>query len=358
MNDEKSIYDRYLQKAFHSLKLGDKPSARIWGMKAAQNNPEREEAWLVLAALATPRASINYLKHALEINPDSVQARKGMHWAIQRLRSEISSLNQIQSPVSTAEYIVKPFEKKSNVPFFAWLFVLLIVPGIILSWLRFPGFTQALNNRNLNILQGQSIPKASSTATSTQTFTPTFTFTATPTHTNTPTSTPTLTPTQTPTLTPTQTPTFTPTFTSTPPPLTEVEPQPTEIVVKVNRPEGVKKNERWIDVVLSRQRLFVYQGDELIEKFVVSTGIAKYPTVKGIFNIYVKYKFADMRGDDYFLEDVPFVMYFYEDYGIHGTYWHDNFGTPMSHGCVNLRTEDAKWLFNYVNVGTKVRVRR
>ena len=86
----------------------------------------------------------------------------------------------------------------------------------------------------------------------------------------------------------------------------------------------------------------VYQGDELVEKFIVSTGISKYPTVKGIFKIYVKYKFADMRGSDYFLKDVPFVMYFYEDYGIHGTYWHNNFGTPMNHGCVNLHTEDAK----------------
>jgi lipoprotein-anchoring transpeptidase ErfK/SrfK len=324
-------------------------------MKAANNNPDREEAWLVLAAIATPRASINYLKRALEINPGSIHARKGMHWAIQRLRSEKLSSNRIQSPVSTTAISSKPIEKNSNPTLFAWLLVIMIVPGFIMTWFGFPRFSQALNQRNRYLLEDQSIPKASRTATSTQTFTPTFTFT--PTITNTPTSTPTLTPTKTPTNTPTHTPTFTPTFTNTITPPTQAEPQPTEKLRKVNRPDDVKKNERWIDVVLSRQKLLVYQGDELVEKFIVSTGISKYPTVKGKFTIYVKYKFADMRGSDYFLEDVPFVMYFYEDYGIHGTYWHNNFGTPMSHGCVNLRTEDAKWLFNYVNVGTTVRVR-
>ena len=126
----------------------------------------------------------------------------------------------------------------------------------------------------------------------------------------------------------------------------------------INRPDGVKNSERWIDVVLSRQRLFAFEGNELVDKFIVSTGISKYPTVKGVFKVYVKYPYADMRGPGYHLEDVPFVMYFTGDYGIHGTYWHNNFGTPMSHGCVNLRTEDAKWLYNWAKVGTVVRIRR
>ena len=65
-----------------------------------------------------------------------------------------------------------------------------------------------------------------------------------------------------------------------------------------------------------------------------------------------------MTGPDYSLQDVPYVMYFYKDYGLLGTYWHNNFGTPMSHGCVNLQTNDAKWLYNFASVGTVVRVRR
>jgi lipoprotein-anchoring transpeptidase ErfK/SrfK len=63
-----------------------------------------------------------------------------------------------------------------------------------------------------------------------------------------------------------------------------------------------------------------------------------------------------MNGPGYSLEDVPFTMYFYQGYGLHGTYWHDNFGTPMSHGCVNLRTADASWLFDFVSEGTLVNI--
>jgi lipoprotein-anchoring transpeptidase ErfK/SrfK len=63
-----------------------------------------------------------------------------------------------------------------------------------------------------------------------------------------------------------------------------------------------------------------------------------------------------LLGYDYYLEGVPYVMYFYRDYAIHGTYWHNNFGTPMSHGCVNVNTPDAGWLFNWAPVGTVVNV--
>jgi len=114
--------------------------------------------------------------------------------------------------------------------------------------------------------------------------------------------------------------------------------------------------ERWIDVDLSEQRLYAYEGDTLVNSFVVSTGTWQYPTVKGTFKIYVKLRYADMSGPDYYLPSVPYVMYFYKGYGLHGTYWHNNFGVPMSHGCVNLRVSDAAWLFNWASVGTVVRV--
>jgi len=53
---------------------------------------------------------------------------------------------------------------------------------------------------------------------------------------------------------------------------------------------------------------------------------------------------------------VPYVMYFYRDYALHGTFWHSNFGTPMSHGCVNLKTSDAEWIYYWASVGTLVNV--
>ena len=90
--------------------------------------------------------------------------------------------------------------------------------------------------------------------------------------------------------------------------------------------------------------------------FLVSTGTWQHPTVLGSFKVYVKYRYADMSGPDYYLPDVPYVMYFYKGYGLHGTYWHSNFGTPMSHGCVNLPTGDAGWLFDWASVGTVVNV--
>lgn len=116
------------------------------------------------------------------------------------------------------------------------------------------------------------------------------------------------------------------------------------------------EDERWVDVNLSEQRLYAYQGDTLMNSFLVSTGVAETPTVTGSYKIWTKVRIQDMSGPGYYLPDVPYVMYFYKDYGLHGTYWHNNFGTPMSRGCVNLTVEDAAWLFNWASVGTIVNV--
>jgi lipoprotein-anchoring transpeptidase ErfK/SrfK len=111
---------------------------------------------------------------------------------------------------------------------------------------------------------------------------------------------------------------------------------------------------RWIDVNLSAQQMYAYEGDVLVNSFIVSTGVYGTPTVTGEFNIYVKVPMQDMSGPGYYLPDVPWVMFFYDEYGFHGTYWHDNFGTPMSRGCVNLRIEDSEWLYHWASVGTPV----
>lgn len=113
---------------------------------------------------------------------------------------------------------------------------------------------------------------------------------------------------------------------------------------------------RWIDVNLSQQQIYAYEGDTLVNSFIVSTGLTDTPTVTGEFRIYVQVPLQDMSGPGYYLTDVPWVMFFYEDYGFHGTYWHSNFGTPMSRGCVNLSVADAEWLFNWASVGTRVSV--
>ncbi len=168
-------------------------------------------------------------------------------------------------------------------------------------------------------------------------------------------------PTWTPTALPTPTlaPTMTPSPTPLPPPTTE--PVAVDPGVLSPRPAGVGEAERWIDVNLSTQTLVAYEGDTPVYNTLVSSGLPQWPTVTGQFRTYAKYESQTMNGYllgyDYYLDDVPYVMYFYDDYAIHGTYWHSNFGTPMSHGCVNVSTPDAGWLFNWAPMGTLVNVR-
>ncbi|NLE43588.1 MAG: LysM peptidoglycan-binding domain-containing protein [Chloroflexi bacterium] len=121
-------------------------------------------------------------------------------------------------------------------------------------------------------------------------------------------------------------------------------------------PANAPTSGRWIDVNLSTQRLTAYQGNTAVRSTLVSTGLPRTPTVTGQYRIYVKYASAPMSGPGYYLPGVPYVMYFYRGYGIHGTYWHSNFGRPMSHGCVNLPTSEAQWLYSWAPVGTLVKV--
>lgn len=113
---------------------------------------------------------------------------------------------------------------------------------------------------------------------------------------------------------------------------------------------------RWIDIDLSAQRLTAYQGSTPARSTLVSTGLPRTPTPTGQFRIYVKYTSAPMSGPGYYLPNVPYVMYFYRSYSLHGTYWHSNFGHPMSHGCVNLHTSEARWLYSWASVGTLVKI--
>ena len=111
---------------------------------------------------------------------------------------------------------------------------------------------------------------------------------------------------------------------------------------------------RWIDVNLSRQRLVAYQGQTAVFTTLVSSGLPGTPTVVGTFAIQTKLFAQAMSGPGYYLPNVPYVMYFYGGYAIHGTYWHSNFGRPMSHGCVNVSTPAAAWLYGWASIGTPV----
>jgi len=117
-----------------------------------------------------------------------------------------------------------------------------------------------------------------------------------------------------------------------------------------------------IFVDLSTQHLYAFQGNDLIYNFLVSTG-RWGPTPTGNFRIWIKLQATRMAGGEeaaaYDLPNVPWTMFFANDqvprsagFSLHGAYWHNNFGHPMSHGCVNIRPDQAKLLFDWANPPT------
>jgi lipoprotein-anchoring transpeptidase ErfK/SrfK len=121
---------------------------------------------------------------------------------------------------------------------------------------------------------------------------------------------------------------------------------------------GTARGGKWIEVILSEQRLIAWEGRRAVMSTPVSTGKRATPTPRGTFRVFRKYIRQRMRGPGYDLPGVPYVMYFRAGgYALHGTYWHNAFGRPMSHGCVNLPTRAARWLYHWVPLGTPVIVR-
>ncbi len=113
---------------------------------------------------------------------------------------------------------------------------------------------------------------------------------------------------------------------------------------------GATSGEKWIEVDLTKQKLTAWEGDKVYFETLISSG-KWYPTPTGDYNILSKFKYTKMSGGNpaintyYYLPNVPYTMYFNNGFGLHGTYWHNNFGQPMSHGCVNLPTLVAEKLF-------------
>jgi lipoprotein-anchoring transpeptidase ErfK/SrfK len=118
------------------------------------------------------------------------------------------------------------------------------------------------------------------------------------------------------------------------------------------RPEGVAPGAAWIEVDLFEQTLAAYMGDRMVYATLVSSGLRGWDTPPGLSRVWLRVKMGKMSGaynrpDYYFLEDVPWSMYFNRDVALHTAYWHDGFGYKRSHGCVNLAPLDAKWLFEW-----------
>ena len=118
--------------------------------------------------------------------------------------------------------------------------------------------------------------------------------------------------------------------------------------------EGKPEGKHWIEVDLSDQALTAWQGELPVLQTQVSTGRTEYRTIRGSFTIRKKLQMEHMVGPGYDTPDVPWTMYFKWGFAIHGAYWHNKFGTPVSHGCVNMRLNEAKVLFDWASLGTEV----
>lgn len=127
-------------------------------------------------------------------------------------------------------------------------------------------------------------------------------------------------------------------------------------------PPTAPVNGKWILVDISDQRITAYDGTTVLKTVLVSTGVARHPTPIGSYKVYLKVASQTMSGgtgsERYVLPGVPWIMYFAGENAVHGTYWHKNFGKPMSHGCVNLTIADAKWFYDWAPLGTPVIVRQ
>ncbi|WP_013322333.1 L,D-transpeptidase [Gloeothece verrucosa] len=111
---------------------------------------------------------------------------------------------------------------------------------------------------------------------------------------------------------------------------------------------------RWIEIDLSSQRLIAWEGKKPVYAVIVSTGKKETPTLPGVFNVKIMRSLDRMRGPDYDVPNVPYAMYYQGGYAIHGAYWHNKFGTPVSHGCINVAVDHAEWLYKWSSIGTPV----
>lgn len=122
-------------------------------------------------------------------------------------------------------------------------------------------------------------------------------------------------------------------------------------VIAVERPDEVD-TERWFSIDLFEQVLVAYEDTQPVFATLIASGLADWPTNEGLFHIYIRYNRTLMSGaygkpDFYYLQEVPWTMYFDNDIALHGAYWHDGFGYRHSHGCVNMSIMDAYLMYQW-----------
>jgi hypothetical protein len=373
-----------LKQAYEALQRGDKQAARHLAQVAARMAPQMEAPWLILAAVARPRASIAYLERALMINPHSERARKGLEWVHRQLNTQVLPLMrkggisgyQAEQPVLSKTAAPKekssrqvPSRARSNRRFPRLFLLGLLVLCVLAAWVFWPGtnYSASAAMRNLPAtLQDNPLLSwmQANLAKPTSTPLPTATFTQTV-----PPS---------PTSSPTATAGFSATFTPFPGSsvilLPTITPQPAEVTPNLTRDwllEGEfvidrfpMDGEKLIVVSIHEQHMYVYQGDTLVFSFVASTGMDN-ATRAGIYSVLDKIPNAYGSTWDIWM---PNWLGIYQaaglENGIHALpfmsngqrLWAGVLGAPISYGCIVLGVEQSQLLYDWAEVGVTVRI--
>lgn len=388
-----SSTDQLVREGHKAIKRGEKAEARRLLEEAAEKNPSDFRAWLGLAAVArTPRESLVFVEKASALKPDNPAVQQARVWAeglvrkqvdagpvseaktvpVRRpvrqaaIQQEANTLPTAPAPVADEHPAYRLGLTVRRVVGFAAVLGVVLAMGIV-AWSAYNSYLDSIGMGGVEEAEVETSPTAAAVALLPEAEVFNILPDEEPTEEEVVENTATPNPIQPkdiiqgdsdprarwtatppPTQTPTPSPTWVPTFVS---PITQ------ESLLK---PIGLLPNERWIDVDLSEQALVAFEGDTPVFETLVSTGMTQYPTVTGQFRIWLRFDSQTMDGSrlgyDYYLENVQFVQYFFEDYALHGTYWHNNFGNPMSHGCVNLSNADAEFLYNFADYGTVVNV--
>jgi lipoprotein-anchoring transpeptidase ErfK/SrfK len=334
-----------VQNARQALRQGDRQSARRWAEHAASLAPDLEDPWLILGAVAAPRASLAYMQQALKVNPDSQRARQGLDWAQRRLDQTVTG-QTAPTPVPRTQIIQpdpepvppssapQPVRRKSPL-LLTWILVpVCLVLGIV-AW------SASTTPAMAAILHGT--PSPSKLYAQADVVKPTYT------------PSPTITP------SPTFTPTPLPTYTATP------EPTSTHIPGVETRPDDPPPSysgDKSILVDISEQHLYAYEGDVLVYSFVASTGMNNATRV-GTFQVLDK--IPNAYGATWNIWMPNWMGIYWSgtlENGIHALpilssgarLWSGYLGTPISYGCVVLGVEESQLLYDWADIGTPVTI--
>jgi lipoprotein-anchoring transpeptidase ErfK/SrfK len=349
MNSDTTDANQAIQNSVDALRRDNRAHARYWAQRAVWLAPECEQAWLALAGVSTPTASLEYLQRALAINPESQAARDELARVQETLEAQKAARLAAKPPARRQGKKPGIFYRFKMGLFGLILITISLVALLAIAWIILP-------DERLSV---QAVPPTQEAA-ETPTLVPAMDYRVlpSPTFPTHPSASPTS-PVPTPTLTPLPTATA---LVSTQLAEDELILPETAALADIPTPTAEPSNGR-IVVDISDQRMSVYEGEEQVYSFVVSTGKGG-GTLTGDFKVLDKIENAWSLPWGFWMPDWMGIYYVNSglENGIHSLpvmpdgreIWGDQIGKPISYGCVVLQPDDALLLYNWASVGTPV----